>query len=166
MSQVADQAQPVPDSRSEATKTRTKYHQRRRARNTQAKKDGDVPRNTADTIGKHLVHARAQCLFLNAYHRPVVREYPWTAARLEVRVRRCAEYGACDTRDRRQRDAGEHQLEREPEDGGVFSQAGRVSVKGQRGREGCMIYTCEPWVDRGDADVVCCYDWVQSAHQA
>ena len=97
------------------------HNQHLRLAEKMPRKKKDILVSPAYTIAEHIVYARAERLLLNADNGPVVREDPGAPARREVRVRRCAENGARDTRHGRQWDAGEQQLNWEPEDRRVFS---------------------------------------------
>ena len=119
--QIADQACPILDGIGKAVTQESSLSAPAPCGKNTTQKKSDILVSPAYTIAKHIVYARAERLLLDADDGPVVREDPGAPARREVRVRRCAENGARDTRHGRQWDAGEQQLNWEPEDRRVFS---------------------------------------------
>ena len=83
MGQVTDQACPILDSPSKATEIAPSTPVATRAK---AQSNEDEPSSTADTIGEHLVYARAERLLLDTDHGPVVWEHPRAADRKSTRL--------------------------------------------------------------------------------
>lgn len=124
---------------------------------------GLSPQKTANAVVQYLVHALAQLLLLEEEDWPVVRQHPWTSTRGRVRVRRSAEDGARDARNRCHRHACDDGPRLPVDNIGICTQKKkkRFDEKWQEGKKGRKtVLARKPWMDARRADVFACHDWI------